>query len=254
MWDLLIVNPFTNVLLFIYELVGHNFGLAIIIFTVLIRLLIWPLTAQQLQSSKALQELQQSKDWKEIQKKYAKDREKLAQAQMELYQKHGINPLGSCLPTLIQFPLIIGLYQSIIYSLSSTPYQLLQLSSRVYPSLDVARIFPLNSQFLWMDLGQPERLQILGFSIPVLAILVALTTYLQSKLTMTNMGGGDNDQAAAMSQSMALTMPIFLGWLALSFASGLALYFLVSNIFTIVQYTALGRADFSKLFGGAKRS
>ncbi len=254
MWDLLIVNPFTNVLLFIYQLVGNNFGLAIIVFTVLIRLLIWPLTAQQLQSSKALQELQKSKEWKDIQKKYAKDREKLAQAQMALYQKHGINPLGSCLPTLIQFPLIIGLYQSIIYSLSATPFQLLQLSSRVYPSLDVAKIFPLNSQFLWMDLGQPERLQVFGYSIPVLAILVALTTYLQSKLTMTNMGSGDNDQAAAMSQSMMLTMPIFLGWLALSFASGLALYFLTSNIFTIVQYTALGRADFSQLFGGAKQS
>lgn len=252
MWDLLIVNPFTNVLLFIYELVGHNFGLAIIFFTILIRLLIWPLTAQQLGSSKKLQELQQSKEWKEINKKYAKDREKLAQAQMELYQKYGVNPFGSCLPTLIQFPLIIGLYQSIIYSLSATPLQLLELSNRVYPSLDVSRIFPLNSQFLWMDLGQPERLQIFGLAIPVLALLVALTTYLQSKLTMTSMGSSDNDQAAAMSQSMMLTMPIFLGWLALSFASGLALYFLVSNVFTIVQYAAMGRVDLKQLRGSRK--
>lgn len=252
MWDLLLINPFTNVLLWIYEVIGHNFGWAIVLFTVLIRLIIWPLTAQQLNSSKGLQELQQSKEWKEIQKKYAKDKEKLAQAQMELYQKYGISPFGSCLPTLIQFPLIIGLYQSVIYSLSATPFQLMELTRRVYPSLDITSIFPINSQFLWMDLGQPERLQMFGVAVPVLAILVALTTYFQSKLTMTSTGG-DNDQGAAMMQSMTLTMPLFLGWLSMSFASGLALYFLVSNIFTIVQYAAMGRADFSKLLGGAKK-
>src|SRR5690242_7930643 len=111
MWDSLIITPFVNVLLFIYTLIGHNFGIAIILFTILIRLVTHPLTAQQLKGTQAMQNLQKDKRYLEIQKKYKDDREKLSQEQMKLYKEMGINPFGSCLPTLIQFPIIIGLYQ-----------------------------------------------------------------------------------------------------------------------------------------------
>ena len=120
MWDLFI-SIFTSVLLWIYDIVGHNFGLAIILFTILIRIVTWPLNAQQMKGAAAMQNLQNDKEWQDIQKKYAKDKEKLAQEQMRIDRERGINPFGSCLPTLIQFPIIIALYQSITRALLPPP-------------------------------------------------------------------------------------------------------------------------------------
>jgi len=240
-----------NALLWIYNILGHNFGLSIILFTVLIRLITYPLTAQQLKSSQALQELQKSKKWQEIQKKYKNDKEKLAQEQMKLYQEMGINPFGSCLPTLIQFPIIIGLYQAVIRALASTPVQLLDLSRHVYPFFtQFSSLVPLNSHFLWMDLGQPERLYLPflpGVGIPVLAILVVITTYLQSKL-ITPPSANPDDQTAQMGKAMNLYMPLFIGYLSMVYASGLALYFVASNLVGIAQYAAMGRLNWKNLF------
>src|SRR3972149_2166718 len=131
MWNEFIIFPFTNVLLWIYDAIGHNFGLAIPLFTILIRAVTWPLNAQQLKSTKVMQELQQDKEWQAIQKKYAKDREELSQEQMRVYKARGINPFASCLPTLIQFPIIIGLYQSIIRAMASTPLDMLKLARTI---------------------------------------------------------------------------------------------------------------------------
>ncbi len=97
MWDTLIIKPFISVLLFIYDLIGKNFGLAIILFTIIIKLITQPLTSKQIKSSKALQDLQKDKDWQDIQKKYKNDRDKLAQEQMKLYKEKGISPFASCL-------------------------------------------------------------------------------------------------------------------------------------------------------------
>lgn len=252
MWNLFILDPMINALLWIYDVLGHNFGLSIILFTILIRLITYPLTAQQLKSSQALQELQKSKKWQDIQKKYKNDREKLAQEQMKLYQEMGINPFGSCLPTLIQFPIIIGLYQAIIRALASTPVQLLDLSRHVYPFFTrFSSLVPLNSHFLWMDLSQPERLYLPflpGVGIPVLAILVVVTTYLQSKL-LTPPSASPDDQAAQMGKMMNLYMPLFIGYLSMVYASGLALYFVASNLVGIAQYAAMGRLNIQNLFG-----
>lgn len=247
MWDAFI-GLFINVLLFIYQLVG-NFGVAIILFTILIRLVTHPLTVQQLKGTKGMQDLQKDKRWLDIQAKYKNDREKLAQEQMKLYKELGINPFASCLPTLIQFPIIIGLYQALIRAMASTPIELLSLTRAIYPSLvNVSSVIPLNSNFLWMDLGQPERLTLafLPFGIPVLAIVVTLTTYIQSKL-ITPPSGNPGDQAAMMSNMMTLYMPFLMGYLALTLASGLSLYFLVSNVIGILQYALLGQVNWSNL-------
>ena len=253
MWDLFI-SIFINVLLWIYNLVGQNFGVAIILFTILIRLVTWPLNAQQMKGAKAMQEFQNDPEWQKIQKKYAKDKEKLAQEQMRIYREKGINPFGSCLPTFIQFPIIIALYQSIIRALASTPLDLLKLSRSINTEfLDVANLIPLKSTFLWMNLGQPESVQIFGFALPTLAIIVAATTYLQSKLTLPA-STNPNDQSAAMGQSMAYTMPLMLGWFALTFPSGLAVYFITSNILGIIQYAAQGKANWSNILPKGMRS
>jgi YidC/Oxa1 family membrane protein insertase len=245
MWEAFIQVMIT-ILLYIYDLIGHNFGLAIIIFTILIRLLLYPLTRRQVKSSKAMQEMQESEEWKKIQEKYKDDRETLAQKQMEFYQEMGINPFGSCLPTLLQLPIIIGLYRAVILSLAVTPVALLNLSKYIS---DGAQLIPINSQFLWMELSEPERLQIFGVGVPVLAIIVLITSYLQTKLisTSTQPTGDDGGQAAQMSQAMSLYMPIFMGYLALTFASGLAIYFIASNLVSILQYVLMGRADLSQV-------
>ena len=250
MWNTLIIDPMVNTLLWIYSILGHNFGLAIIIFTLLIRLLTYPLTAQQMKSAQAMQEMQKSKKWQEIQKKYKDNREKLAQEQMSLYKEMGVNPFGSCLPLLIQFPIIIGLYQAVISALAVTPIQLLDLSSHTYPFINAASLIPLNNRFLWMNLSQPERLPLFGIGIPVLTILVVITTYLQSKLMTPVSQPGE--QGAQMAKAMNLYMPFLMGWLAYSFSSGLALYFVASNVFTILQYAMMGKLNWRNLLPGKK--
>lgn len=254
MWDLLIINPMVNVLLWIYSLIG-NFGVAIIIFTILIRMVTYPLTIQQMKSAQLTQEFQKSAKWQELQKKYKDDKQKLQQEQMKLYQEMGINPLGSCLPTLIQFPIIIGLYQAIIRALAVTPLQLQDLHKHIYSFLDAASLIPINNHFLWMDLSQPERLVLpfLSFGIPVLAIVVLVTTYLQQKL-MTPMSADGGEQGAQMMKAMNLYMPFLMGYLALTFASGLSLYFVVGNLISILQYALMGKLNWSNLIPGKKQT
>lgn len=245
MWNTLIIEPMVNALLWIYSLVG-NFGVAIILFTILIRLVTHPLTASQIKSSTKMTELQKSKQWQDIQKKYKDDKNKLAQEQMALYKELGINPMGSCLPMLIQFPIIIGLYQAVTRAMAASPLQLLDLSKLIYPFINAADLIPLKSHFLWMNLGQPERLPLFGIGIPVLTILVVITTFLQSKL-MTPPSANPGDQAAQMSKMMNLYMPLLMGYFAYTLASGLALYFVVSNLVGIAQYALLGRLNWRNL-------
>ena len=252
MWDFF-VSIFVNVLIWIYDLIGHNFGIAIILFTILIRIVTWPLNAQQMKSAAAMQELQNDKEWQGIQKKYAKDREKLAQEQMRIYRERKINPFSSCLPTLIQFPIIIALYQSITRALGSTPLDLLKLSrSIIFPFLNVSELIPLNSKFLWMDLGHPEAIPIFGFAFPTLALIVAITTYIQSKLTLPA-STNPNDQSAAMGKMMSIYMPLLLGYFSITFASGLSVYFITSNILGIIQYAMQGKANWRNLLPGGQK-
>ncbi len=256
-WDSFVVQPMINGLLLIYALIGGNFGLAIILFTVLIKLLTHPAMASQIKSSAAMQDLMQSEEWQKIQAKYKDDKEKLAQEQMRVYQENGINPFGSCLPSLIQFPIIIGLYQSITQAAASSPLQALHLVRSLNPFLEtitpaasLANLIPLNNHFLWMNLGQPERIlaDIVPFGgIPTLAIIVGLTTYIQSKLTVMP-SANPNDQSAQMAQTMSLTMPFFLFYISLNFPSGLAVYFIASNVAGIIQYAMLGKVNWGNLF------
>jgi YidC/Oxa1 family membrane protein insertase len=247
MWDTLIINPMVNTLLWIYSILG-NFGIAIIIFTILIRLITYPLTVQQMKGTQKMQEFNKSKEYAELQAKYKGDKQKLQQEQMKLYQEMGINPLGSCLPTLIQFPIIIGLYQAIIRALAVTPIQTLDLYGHIYPFINAAKLIPINNIFLWMNLSQPERFYIFGIGIPILAIVVVVTTFMQSKLMTPPSQPGE--QGAQMAQAMNLYMPLLMGYLALTFASGLSLYFVTSNVVTIAQYAAMGKVEWSNLLPG----
>jgi len=254
MWDSLIITPFINFLLWIYSLVG-NLAVAIIIFTAVTRLLLYPLTAKQIKSTQSMQELQKNQKYIDLQKKYKDDKEKLAQEQMALYKELGVSPFASCLPTLIQFPIIIGLYQALIQTVASAPMDLLNLINHLYPSfLKVSTLIPLNTRFLWMDMGQPERLYIPGisFGIPVLAIVVIITTYISTKIITPPPTAGATDQSAMMTNMMNIYMPLLMGWLAWTLSSGLALYFVVTNLIQILQYAITGRVYWGNILPGKK--
>ena len=241
MWDTLILNPMLNALLVLYSVLFHNFTLTILVFTVLIRLVTYPLTAQQQKSTRKLAELQQSDSWKKMQEKYGKDKEKMAQEQMKLYKEAGVSPFGSCLPMLIQFPVLIGLYQAINLAMAASPVQLLDLSKHIYSFLpNVARLIPLQNQFAWLNLGLPDP-------IFILPLFVVATTWLQSRV-MTPPTAGSDPQAAQMSQSMAVTMPLMIGYMSLQFPSGLSIYWIVSNIVSIVQYAIASPVDWKAIF------
>lgn len=232
MWNLLVLDPMINALLFIYNLFG-SYVLAIFLLTVIIRLITYPLTRQQQRSAKRMQEL--APEMEKLRKKYANDREALAAKQMELYRERGINPASGCLPTLIQFPVLIGLYQAITQSLAASPLQLLNLSQHVYASLpNVNNLIPLKASFLWLDLASPDPF----FILPV---VVVVTTFLQQRLLTPPAA---DSQQAAMTQSMQYTMPIMIGFFALSFPSGLSIYWITSSLMGLVQYAADGRVSF----------
>ena len=228
-WTVAILQPMLNALLWLYSVLGEQFWLAIIVFTIVIRGLMTPLMLPQQRSAKKMQEIQPK--LKELQKKYGKDRERMSQEQMKLYREAGVNPMGGCLPMLVQFPIWIGLYQSIIQALGYQPLQLLSLSGNIYPFMQsVWAAVPLNRFFLGMDLAlTPQQLGGLTYALPV---LVAFTSWLQTKMT-TPAGGGDG-QAAGMGQSMTLMMPLMFGFFSLNFSTGLSFYFIVSNIIGII--------------------
>ena|SRR3990172_1893565 len=255
LWGNLILNPMINTMLVIYNYLGHSFGIAIILLTALIRLITMPLTLRQQRSMEKMQELQRSKKWLDIEKKHKGDRQKIQMEQFKLSREVGVSPFGGCLPLLLQFPIIIGLYQSITRALATVPAQLLELSKHIYPTtLIPASLIPLDSNFLWWNLAEPERViapVVAGIGIPVLTILVVITSYLQTKLTTPPT---TDPQSRQMSTMMTLYMPFLLGFFAYSYASGLALYFLTTNVLTIGQYAALGKVDWraALTFGGAR--
>lgn len=251
-WNLLILDPMINALLVIYAALGESFGLAIIVFTAVIRLITLPLTYQQQRSTQKMQELQKSKRFQDLQKKYKNDRAKQQEETLKLYREAGVNPFSGCLPLLIQFPIIIGLYRAIILALADAPLQLFDLSEHIYASIP-SGLIPLNSQFMWLDLGQPESVKGLfipgtAIPIPVLTILVVVTTWLSTKLTTPPT---PDSQGSQMTQMMSLYMPFLLGYFAYSFASGLALYFVVSNVLQVLQYAFTGRVDWRSLLSRA---
>ena len=266
MWDL-ILNPFVTILAWLYAALNQDIVLAIVVLTVIIRILTFPLFAKQQESSKKMQQIQPQ--LKKLQEKYKNDKEKLSQAQMKLYKENKVNPVGGCFPMLIQFPILIGLYQAIFFALAATPFQLVDLSERLLiPGLD--SLIPL--QRMWTPIPQlasllPELdLTLAPTENPhyalILPLLVLITTWGQQKLTMgavgQNKSSKDDDddgdsapaggQAAAMTKSMTTIMPIMFGFFSLSFSVGLSIYFVTSNLIGVVQYSPQGKRVLEKVF------
>jgi YidC/Oxa1 family membrane protein insertase len=227
-WYLIIGDPVLNVLIALSHVLFSNFGLAIIVLTIVIRLAMWPLTKRQLNSTKALQTMQPK--IQELQRKYGKNQQKLQQEMMKLYKEAGVNPLGCIWPMLIQFPIWIALYQAIMRGLATTPDNLLSLSQHLYSWSVVSQAIPLSSHFLGLNLATNGNF--------LLAIIVGGTMWVQQKMTQ---GPAVDPRQESTNRMMLLMMPLMFGFLTLMFPSGLALYWAVSNIVGIItQYFVTG--------------
>ncbi len=228
-WDLIILQPVINGLIVLTHNLLSNFGLAIIALTIIVNVVMYPLTLKQLKATKAMQSLQPK--LAELQKKHAKDKAKLGQEQMKLYKESGVGPTGCLLPMLIQMPIWISLYQSIIRLLAVTPEDFLGLAQYLYSWPIVYSVLPLGKSFLWglVNLAEPNV---------VLAILVGGSMWLSQKMTMPVSA---DPKQAMQSRMMLWMLPLMFGFFALSFPSGLALYWLTSTVIRVVmQYYASG--------------
>jgi YidC/Oxa1 family membrane protein insertase len=222
-WSSVIVQPMINSLIFLYSVAFSNFGIAIAIFTIAIRGVMMPLTVKQSRQMKAMSALQPK--IKEIQAKYSKDKQRQSQETMKLYKEQGVNPIGCLGPMFIQMPIWIGLYQAIIKTVPSTPESLVGLSTNLYPWLPMVKdVIPLDSSFLWLNLARPDTL-------PVLPIMVGVSMFLMQKMTM--MPAADDKQAST-NKMMLWMMPLMFGFFSMQFPSGLALYWVISNVVGIV--------------------
>ena len=208
--------PIENLLHFAIELLYSfteslglgSYGFAIILLTVVIKMLLYPLTAKQIQSMKAMQVLQPK--LRKLQEKYKDNPQLMQQKLAALYKEADVNPLAGCLPMLIQMPILMGMY----YALFNFDY------GGVEPS------------FLWLpSLSQTDPIYIL----PVLS---ALTTFLQQKISMT--------ETTQQTKMLMILMPLFIGWISLNFPSGLVLYWVTMNIVQIVQQWWLSKQDITK--------
>ena len=237
LWDQIVVYPLAKVLMYLNGVlasigVRYSYGWAIIILTIVIKLVTLPLTLKQLQSTKATQALQPK--LKELQEKYGKDRQKLSEEQMKLYKEAGVNPMGGCLPLLIQLPILWGLYQS-LYVLARLPEGVGLRGASFFWIPDLA--FPNQvTGTKWISASFQAKDWATLFAYMSLPVIMLVTQLLLQKMSQPpkDPKGGSDSQAQMMGQMM-MFMPIMFGYITLGLPSGLTLYWTTSNILSLVQ-------------------
>lgn len=227
----ILYRPLFNGLVFLYNVLPwHDFGLAIIILTIFIRALFYPLFQKSIKAQKEMADLQPK--IKEIQEKYKNDKEKQARAMMDLYKEHKVNPMSGCLPILIQLPILYAFFQVLRTGLD--PERL----NGLY--LFIANPGQMNPFFLGMvDLSKPNV---------ILAVLTGVTQFIQGKMMApkNRIASGKGDFSSALSTQMVYFMPVFIVLIALKLPAGLALYWTILNLIGIGQQYLLLKKKESK--------
>jgi len=241
LWNEIIIRPMLNTLMVLYVVFFNNMGIAIIVFTILVRLITLPLTLKQVRQMRSMNLLQPK--MKEIQERFKGDRARVSQETMKMYKEAGVSPLGCLGPLVVQMPILIGLFRVLIQTLFANPDDLVGLSDKLYSWISFLPIYeaaPLNNSFFGMNLAEPDPTSF------VLPILVAASTWVQQKMTMMP----SMDPRQQSSQNMMLwMMPIFLGVFSLGWPSGLPLYWIVSNLIGVsIQYFITGWGPLFPLF------
>ena len=244
-WTILLFQPFINGLIFLYQIFG-NLGVAIILLTVLIRMVLYPLTLPSMKAAKKMAEL--APEIEKLKKQHKDDRQKLASAQMSLYAKHGANPAAGCLPQIIQLIILIALYQAFAQVLRVNGGEMVaNLNHLLYPFLKFASDAKINLSFLYLDLGKPDLIRIPGLPpLPGPFLLAAALVQLISSKMMSPQVAASQKQAfktkektddiATTFQSQALYLfPLMTIVIGFTFPSGLVLYWFTFSATTAIQ-------------------
>jgi YidC/Oxa1 family membrane protein insertase len=235
-FELIFTYPIFNVLMLLYHLFG-DFALSIIVMTILIRLVLYPLTLQQLKSSKATQAIQPQ--IAEIRKKYAKDPKKQQEEMSALYKASGVNPLAGCLPLLIQLPVLYGLFYALNTVLRNPVLHNAQgtgINDLIYPWLPHFAKLPVLD-LNWFTFLNPAWHISLGHPDPthILPIVAGIMTFIQLRMSQPKTASTSKDPMTQQMQMMQFLMPaitIFIGW---GLAAGLAVYWTTTSLFSAVQ-------------------
>ncbi|MDZ7586946.1 MAG: YidC/Oxa1 family membrane protein insertase [Patescibacteria group bacterium] len=260
MWNTIFYHPLLNALIFLYNLLGQNLGWAIIGLTLLIRGVLTPLTLPSLKSGQKMKELQP--EINKLKEKYGKDKQVFAKKQLELFQSHGVNPAAGCLPQIIQMVVLIALYQAFNLVLQSDGNLVVNLNKILYAPLQLSQGFVLNTNFLYLNLTQPDlfsipALKIASFSLDklpgIFLILAAAVQFLSSKLMLpaaktaavkaAKTKETTDDLATSMQTQMLYLFPLMTLFIGFKFPSGLVLYWLVFSLMMLVQQLLLNHGN-----------
>lgn len=242
----ILYQPLVNALIFFYKVSG-NFGVALIALTILIRVLLIPLTLPSMKAAEKIKEL--APELQKLKKKYGKDKQKFAKAQLELYKRAGANPAAGCLPQIIQLVVLITLYQAFMQVLKVGDGEVIaKLNEILYPLLKLHVTTVINTKFLFLDLNKPDIIRVPGLAFPLPGIFLitsALLQFLSSKMMMPVVKKAkeiaqktpekQDDMATEMQSQMMYMFPLMTLLIGYSFPSGLVLYWLVFSLFTSVQ-------------------
>lgn len=226
LFTLILIQPLFNLLVFITALMpGHSLGWTIVLLTILIRAALIPSVAQGLKQQQRLKKLQP--ELKKVQTQYKDDQEKQAQEMMALYKKYDVHPLGSCIPLLIQLPLLLALYDVFRNGLDTSHFSLLY-SFVPHPSY-------INTVFFGIDLSKPDHL----FILPILA---GVLQFVQSKMMLRDtMPTGDDATQRMLNTQLQYLMPALTLLISFKLPAALPLYWVVTTLFAIVQQELLFR-------------
>lgn len=251
-FNLIFLGPVINLLVLMFwglqsVHIPGALGFAVIILTVLIRFLVWPLMSTQIKATKKMAELKPHLD--ELKQRHKDNKQALAQAQMALYKEHGVNPAGGCLPALVQIPVFIALYQAIINIIPGAGGNLDYVNSLLYSS-QLKLPQHIDPNFFGLNLGvKPSEFGKYGVVLLSVPLITALLTFIQSKMMMPKPVSHHKDEPpketqekekmedtmSAVQSQMVYLMPIMIGYFAFTFPFGLALYWNVYTILGIVQ-------------------
>lgn len=245
-FTILLTQPLTNGLILFYKLLGNNLGLAILAFSVFLIFLLQPLTKPYMQSMKKIKQFEPQLS--KLRKKYGTDKLGFSKAQADFYKENKVNPTAGCLPYLLQFAVLIALFQVFTSALSNEESATAKINNLLYPAVKFEEGVNLNTSFLYLNITKPDSFNLPGvpFALPGLFLILAtVAQFLSAKITAPYIEAekkaakktkqeGDDFQVA-MQQSMTYTLPLMTLFFGLKFPSGLALYWLVFSAINVYQ-------------------
>lgn len=235
-FNIIFTYPIFNALMLLYHVLG-DFALSIIVLTILIRLVLFPLTLKQLKSTKAMQQIQPLIN--DVKKQYPKDQRAQLEATQAIYKEYGINPAAGCLPLLVQLPVLYGLFYALRSVVSNATVQ--SINNIIYPflpKLPLTTNIAALTDFRWFTFINPAWHIALSQTDPthILPVLAGLATFIQLRMSQPrNVASSSTNAMATQMKIMQFVMPFITFFFALNFPAGLALYWTTTSIFSMVQ-------------------